>query len=103
MTRIIGTNIQYTAGDTFRITVSGVKGFATGDKLRLEVKASEEAVEKVINKQYELTDDVFIVSLSNDEASALALGDYVYRLTYLKADGTVITTVSGRLIVQWGY
>lgn len=102
MLKIInGTNIEYTKGDTFRLEVAGEYEFPEGERLRFTISQDEKSTPK-IERSFDLTDGIFVVTLDKVEESALELGDYIYKLTELSLSGAVVTQLSGEFRVKWG-
>ena len=94
--------INYTAGDTFKRTITPEMP-EDGSKLRFQVAAIEGG-EAFINHTYSLnSDNEYDVVLSDsDTAKLLAGNDYVYRATQISITGEIITKISGHFIVTWG-
>ena len=103
MIRIInGTDIQYTKGDTFRLTVSSKNSFNEGSQLRFVVARNEES-DNIINKTFDLNGEgVFVVSVNETEREEMQIGNYLYKFILIAPDGTIITQKSGDFIVKWG-
>ena len=96
-----GDKITYTAGDTFEISVSSAEGFPAGATLRFQV-AKDELAELLIDSDFNLTGEGFIISLKNEEKEKLPIGEYIYKLVLVGVDGEIVTQKSGELIVKWG-
>lgn len=102
MLRIInGTNIEYTKDDTFSMGVSSKNELEEGSQLRFIVARSETS-EPIIYNLYDLVDGKFTVTLSNEDKEKLSINPYIYKLTLLSANGSVMTQKSGEFIVKWG-
>ena len=104
MLRIVcGSRIEYTAGDTFRISVTAKGGFNENSQLRF-IAAKDENSENLIDNTYDLTGEgEFCIHLQDKDIQKLKAGsDYVYKLTLLTADGVIVTQKSGDLTVKWG-
>lgn len=96
------TNISYTKGDTFNLEVRAMHGFKEGSTLRLTV-ALKETTEPIISNVYSLGEDgKFLITLDEDEREMLPLGDYIYKITLIDEQSTIITQKSGKFMVKWG-
>ena len=100
---INNTDIEYTARDTFAITITAEQGaeFGEGSTLTFVIAQSESSA-PVVQKTVALADGRFCISLTNDESAKLSLGSYIYKLTLTNADGTTETQKSGEFLVKWG-
>ena len=97
-----GTNISYTKGDTFSLTVGAVNGFSENSTLRFIVAEDEES-EPVIENTYNLNGEgVFSVVLEESDRDKLVIDDYKYKLTLIDSAGITITQKSGDFRVKWG-
>lgn len=102
MLKIInGTNIEHTKGDTFRLEVAADYIFPEGEKLRFTVSRNEKNT-PLIERTFDLSNGIFVVTLDKETENLLALGDYIYKLTELSLSGSVVTQLSGEFRVKWG-
>nr|DAF01617.1 MAG TPA: hypothetical protein [Caudoviricetes sp.] len=103
MLRIInGTDISYTKGDTFHLTISGKNAFSENSVLRFVVAEDTES-DAVIDGRYNMdSNGKFNVVLTEAERGKLTVNDYLYKLTLISADGVTITQKSGNFRVKWG-
>ena len=97
-----GTNIEYTYGDTFEMTVTTEGGFDEGTQLTLVIAQGEQSEPLVSNRYDTDPDGGFTVRLSAEDKAKMPIGEYIYKLTVTDADGTVITHKSGYFTVKWG-
>ena len=103
MNKVKPTGIEYSVNDTFVFYVSpiGNDSFSDGSTLKLVI-AKRENEEPIIEKEYSLSDNKFIVALTGSEKTVLTLGEYVYKMIVHGPDGTISTQKSGFLDVIWG-
>lgn len=95
--------IEYTKGDTFMFGVTSEENFESGMKLRLQISPSGDTDNIVITKTFPLSENKCIVTLTESEANLLVIGTiYDYRLTFINANNTASTTISGLLNIKWG-
>lgn len=99
---ILGSTIEYTKDDDFNMKVESESELTTNDRLRFVI-AKDETSEPVVDNSYFVNSDLtFILTLSSEDKERLLLGDYIYKLILISADGKVITQLSGDFIVKWG-
>lgn len=96
-----GVNISYTLGDTFELKVNAKNGFTENSTLRFVI-AQNQTAEPLIKNTYNIQDGAFYVTLSQTDKEKLEINDYIYKLTLIGADGTIVTQKSGDFFVKWG-
>ena len=101
MITINATNIEYTVGDTFNITVSSIIPYDDGTTLNLIISKSE-TYDPIINKMFSASVGVFAMVLTDTEQGELSIGNYIYKMTVIDASGNKVTQKSGDFIVKWG-
>ena len=102
MLRIInGTNIEYTKGDTFRLEVAAEYPFPEGERMRF-VLAQTEKGSPEIDRTFDLSGDMFVITMDKETEASLELGDYIYKLIEISLSGSVVTQKSGDFRVKWG-
>lgn len=101
ITVINGCDIEYTAGDTFLLSVTSVDGFTEGAKMRFVIAQGKHS-DAIIDKQFELSEDGFTLTLTAEESAKLPMEEYIYKLILLDITGQVITQQSGDFTVKWG-
>lgn len=100
---ILNTNIEYTYGDTFSLTIypADEAEFTTGMQLRFVIAETEES-EYIIDKLININDDLtFTINLLDDEKAKLPIKEYVYKISIIK-NGVIETQKSGYFTVKWG-
>ncbi|MBQ8525966.1 MAG: hypothetical protein IJ460_04540 [Clostridia bacterium] len=98
-----GIQIEYTKGDTFTFAVTSEENLESGMKLRLQISPSGDSDNITVTKIFSPSENKFTVILSESEALLLDIGTiYDYRLTFINADNTASTTISGLLNIKWG-
>ena len=96
-----GEQIEYTAGDTFSVSITAAGGFEKGTKLNFQIAHNEQS-EPVVNKFFELSEDGADIALLQEEAERLSIGHYIYKMTVIDSVGNITTRKSGEFTVKWG-
>lgn len=98
-----GINIEYSKGDTFEFTISSEEVIPDGTTMRLQISPNGDTDDVLIEKTYSLKDNRFYITLDKSDISKLDINHlYQYRLTLFAIDGSIMTNVSGNLLVKWG-
>jgi len=108
--KIEGTTITMTRGDTFRAHVTMTMGDAkytpvSGDSVRIAVKhdimnskrTAYKDSEPLIDKQIPI--DTMVLELSPSDTKNLEFGNYVYDIEITFADGTVDTFINNAILI----
>lgn len=103
ITTKLGTNIEYSKGDTFSFTVSSEDIIPDGTNMRLQISPNGNTDNVLIEKIYTLKDNRFYIVLDKADIAKLDINNiYQYRLTLLELNGDIFTNLSGDLLVKWG-
>lgn len=102
MITIKKSTIEYTKGDTFRLTISTETSFSEGSTLRFII-ARDETSSYLIDTTVSLSSDgCFVIELTKSERDKLEIDNYKYKCVLISIDGIIITQKSGDFIVKWG-
>ena len=102
MITIKDSTIEYTKGDTLRLTISAKTSFIEGSTLRFVI-ARDETSNHLIDTTVSLNaDGCFVVELPKGERDKLEIDNYKYKCILISIDGIIITQKSGDFIVKWG-
>ncbi len=98
-----GTDIEYSKGDTFEFTVSSTDILPDGTSIRFQISQNGDTDDILLEKTYALKDNRFYITLDNTDIAKLDINNlYQYRLTLFSIDNSIMTNVSGNLLVKWG-
>lgn len=96
-------DIEYSKGDTFAFNIETESGVPTGSTLRMQISPCGDINDVIVDKKFEVNNNVFAVTLLESELIHLNVGNtYQYRFTFFDIEGNITTTTSGNLIVKWG-
>lgn len=101
LTIINNKNISCSIEDSFLLPISNENGFEDGSTLRFDIADGENSV-PIISNTYTLSNGMFNVTLDSTERKKLSIGNYIYRILIISANGTVVTEKSGDFTVKWG-
>ena len=101
MNKVTKNGISHTKGDTFLFEVTTNEQFSEGLTLKFVVAENEES-KLIIQNNYYVSDNKFLVSLNESDESKLDIGIYVYKMILLNLSGQIITQASGELEIKWG-
>ncbi|MBO5060228.1 MAG: hypothetical protein J6C82_04875 [Clostridia bacterium] len=96
-----GRHIKYTKGDTFELPVGTDGTYGEGTYLKFQIAKSEET-DILIDHQETMSDNAFLVTLTDEEKAKLQLGEYIYRIQVFPINGGRYTQLSGDFSVVWG-
>lgn len=101
VTIINGCDIAYTQGDTFEISLTLTNQTQTVVSVRFQI-AQNDNDDIVINKTYSVSENAATITLEAVDKEKLTNGDYIYRMSVIGDDNSVITQLSGNFKVKWG-
>ena len=101
VTIINGCDIAYTQGDTFEISLTLTNQTQTVVSVRFQI-AQNDNDDIVINKTYSVSENTATITLEAADKEKLIIGDYIYRMSVVGDDNSVITQLSGNFKVKWG-
>lgn len=101
VTIINGCDIAYTQGDTFEISLTLTNQTQTVVSVRFQI-AQNDNDDIVINKTYSVSENTATITLEAADKEKLTIGDYIYRMSVVGDDNSVITQLSGNFKVKWG-
>ena len=101
VTIINGCDISYTQGDTFEISLTLTNQTQTVVSVRFQI-AQNDNDDIIINRSYNVSENSATVILETADKEKLTSGDYIYRMSVIGDDNSVITQLSGNFKVKWG-
>ena len=101
VTIINGCDISYTQGDTFEVNLTLTNQTQTPVSVRFQI-AQNDNDDIIINKSYNVSENAATITLEAVDKEKLTNGDYIYRMSVIGDDNSVITQLSGNFKVKWG-
>lgn len=101
ITIINGCDISYTQGDSFELNLTLTNQTQIPANVRFQI-AQNDGDDIIINKNYKVSEYAAVVTLETSDINKLSNGDYIYRLSVVGDDNSVITQLSGNFKVKWG-
>ena len=101
VTIINGCDISYTRGDTFEVNLTLTNQTQNPTSVRFQI-AQNDNDDIIINKSYNVSENAATITLEAVDKEKLTNGDYIYRMSVIGDDNSVITQLSGNFKVKWG-
>lgn len=101
VTIVNGCDISYTQGDAFEVTLTLTNQTQTAVSVRFQI-AQNDTDDIIINKTYNVSENAATITLEAGDKEKLAIGDYIYRMSVIGDDNSIITQLSGNFKVMWG-
>lgn len=99
----VGLDIEYSKGDTFAFNFETEEEVPAGSYFKLQISPNGDINDIIIEKQFEVSNNIFPISLTEKELLLLNIGEtYLYRFVFHDIETKKTTTISGNLIVKWG-